>query len=121
MNTRFRTAGLAIAIAVSLVGCSKSPDSSTVTGLTPSASPDATAPAKADTPLSPKPQAVTIAAGTPIKIRTQTTLSTKETKTGDSFTGTLAEPIVIDGNTVAPLGAQVTGRVVDSDPGGRVK
>jgi len=121
MNTRFRTAGLAIAIALSLVGCSKSSDPSAVTGLTPSASPDAAAPAKADTPLLPQPQAVTIAAGTPIKIRTQTTLSTKETKTGDSFTATLAEPIVVDGNTVAPRGAQVTGLVVDSDPGGRVK
>jgi len=121
MNIRFRTAGLAIAIAVSLVGCSKTSDSSTVTGLTPSASPDATERAKADTPLSPKPHAVTLAEGTPIKIRTQTTLSTKETKTGDSFTATLAEPIVIDGNVVAPRGSQVTGLVVDSDPGGRVK
>jgi len=121
MNTRFRTAGLAIAIALSLVGCSKSSDPSTVTGLTPSSSPDAAAPAKADTPLSPKPQPVTIVEGTPIKIRTQTTLSTKETKTGDPFTATLAEPIVIDGNVVAPRGSQVTGLVVDSDPGGRVK
>ena len=121
MNIRFRIAAIAMAIAVSLVACSKSSDPSTVTGLTPAASPDATAPAKTDTPLSPKPQPVTIAEGTPIKIRTQTTLSTKETKTGDSFTGTLAEPIVIDGNTVAPRGSQVTGLVVDSDPGGRVK
>ena len=121
MNTRFRNAGLAIAIALSLAGCSKSSDSSTVTGLTPSASPDTTSPAKTDSPLSPKPQSVTLVEGTSIKIRTQTTLSTKETKTGDSFTATLAEPIMIDGKVVAPRGSQVTGLVVDSDPGGRVK
>jgi hypothetical protein len=119
MNIRFRTAGMAAAIVLSLAGCSKTSDPPTVTGLT-SSPPDA-APAKTDSPLSPKPRAVTLAEGTPIKIRTQTTLSTKETKTGDSFTATLAEPIVIDGNVVAPRGSQVTGRVVDSDPGGRVK
>ena len=64
---------------------------------------------------------MTIAAGTPIRIRTETTLSTKSTQTGDTFTGTLAEPIVIEGKTVAPRGSQVEGRVVNSDPGGRVK
>jgi hypothetical protein len=50
-----------------------------------------------------------------------TTLSTKETQTGERFTATLAAPLVVDGKTVAPRGAQVEGRVVDSDPGGRVK
>ncbi len=71
--------------------------------------------------LPPKPEPVTIAAGTPIRIRTETTLSTKSTQTGDTFTGTLAEPIVIEGMTLAPRGSQVEGVVVDSDPGGRVK
>jgi hypothetical protein len=109
---------MATALAVSLAGCSKTPDQSTVTGLTPAS--DA-APAKADSPLSQKPASVTIAAGTPIKIRTLSTLSTKDTKTGDAFTATLAEPIVIEGNVVAPRGTQVEGRVADSDSGGRVK
>jgi hypothetical protein len=69
----------------------------------------------------PRPEPITIAAGTPIRIRTQTELSTKSAKTGDSFTATLAEPIEIEGKVIAPRGTQVEGRVVDSDPGGRVK
>jgi hypothetical protein len=74
-----------------------------------------------EAPPPPKSEPVTIAAGTPIKIRTQTELSTKSAKTGDNFTATLADPIVIEGKEIAPRGSQVEGRVVDSDPGGRVK
>jgi len=107
---RFVSVGIAIAIGVSLAGCSKTSD--------PSAS-DA-APAKVEAPP-PRPEPITIAAGTPIRIRTQTELSTKSAKTGDSFTATLAEPIEIEGKVIAPRGTQVEGRVVDSDPGGRVK
>ncbi len=119
MNTRLRTACLATAIAVSLAGCSKPPDpSSAVTGLTPAS--DA-APAKVEAPASPKAEPVTIAAGTPIRVRTQTELSTKSAKAGDSFTATLAEPLVIEGQVIAPRGTQVEGLVADSDPGGRVK
>lgn len=123
MSTRFKTAWIVTAIAVSLAGCSKTADQSAATDSTPAS--DA-APAKADFPLSQKPpsvtpSSVTIGAGTPIRIRTETTLSTKSTKTGDTFTGSLAEPIVIDGNTLAPRGSQVEGLVVESDPGGRVK
>jgi hypothetical protein len=123
MNTRFRTAWIVTALAVSLAGCSKTgehttADPSAATGSTPGS--DA-APAKADFPLSQKPPSVTISAGTPLKIRTETTLSTKSAQTGDTFTATLAEPIMIEGKVVAPRGSQVEGRVVDSDPGGRVK
>jgi hypothetical protein len=69
----------------------------------------------------PKMQAVTLDAGTPIKIRTTTALSTKSATSGESFMATLAEPIV-DGNwVIAPKGATVHGVVSESDPGGRVK
>jgi hypothetical protein len=113
MNIRSRTAWMVTAIAVSLAGCSQSgSDSKTASDATP---------AKSDFPLSSKRQTVTIAEGTQIKIRTQTELSTKSTKTGDAFTATLAEPIVIEGKEVAPRGSRVEGRVVNSDPGGRVK
>ena len=112
--------GIAIAVGVTLVGCSKTPDqSSGVTGLTPAS--DA-APAKAEAPAPPpKPEPVTLAAGTPLKIRTLTELSTKSAATGDSFSATLAEPLVVEGKVIAPRGTQVEGRVVNSDPGGRVK
>ncbi|MGH9646777.1 MAG: hypothetical protein ACRD4E_08185, partial [Bryobacteraceae bacterium] len=115
---RFRSVGIVTAIGAFLAGCSKTPDPSAVTGSTPAS--DA-APAKVEPPALPKPEFVTIAAGTPIRIRTLTTLSTKDAQTGERFTATLAEPIVIEGKVISPRGTQVEGRVVDSDPGGRVK
>lgn len=102
-------------IAISLAGCSKTADQSTVTGLTPE-----TTPAKS-APLFSKPDPVTVAQGTPLKVRMNTTLSTKTAKSGDAFTATLAEPIVIDGKVIAPRGSTVSGRVANADEGGRVK
>jgi hypothetical protein len=103
-------------LAVALAGCSKSTDSSTVTGLTPE-----TTPAKSSTPLFSKPDPVTLAQGTPLKIRTESMLSTQTANSGDTFSATLTEPLVIEGKEIAPRGARVQGRVVNSDPGGRVK
>ena len=127
MSNNYRTAWMAGAIAVMLTGCSKTTEQPSATGTPANSAPAAVsdaAPPKAEAPAPPapaKPQPITIAAGTPIKIRTLTTLSTKETQTGERFTANLAAPLVVDGKTVAPRGAQVEGRVVDSDPGGRVK
>jgi hypothetical protein len=50
-----------------------------------------------------------------------TTLSTKTSAAGEAFTAELAKPIVVDGKTIAPRGAVVTGVVASSDDGGRVK
>jgi len=72
-------------------------------------------------PPPPAPKPITVPAGTPIVIRTTTALSTKEAKNGDRFQATLAEPLVVDGVTLAPRGAEVEGVIVESDPGGRVK
>jgi hypothetical protein len=112
MGTKLKTAWIVTALALSLAGCSRTTDAS---GVSP------TAPTKSDFPLSAKAQSVTIAEGTPITVRTETALSTKSAKTGDAFTATLAEPIVIEGKVIAPRGSAVEGRVVNSDPGGRVK
>jgi hypothetical protein len=72
-------------------------------------------------PPAPAPKPVTVPAGTQVVIRTTTTLSTKDAKDGEVFHATLAEPLVVDGVTIAPKGADVEGVVVESDPGGRVK
>jgi hypothetical protein len=100
---------MAAAIALSLAGCSKTTQQSA----------DSDSKSVPESPT--KSLSVTISAGTPIRIRTGTALSTKSAKTGDSFTATLAEPLMIDDKLVAPRGAEVEGRVVNSDPGGRVK
>ena len=70
-------------------------------------------------PAPPKP--VVLAAGTALKVRTTNTLSTKLQKAGDTFEVSLAEPLVVDGKEVVAKNTMLMGRVVESDPGGRVK
>jgi hypothetical protein len=67
------------------------------------------------------PKVYTVAAGTPISVRTITPLSTKTAASGEPFEATLHQPIVVDGYTVAAKGATVKGVVTGSDPGGKVK
>lgn len=67
------------------------------------------------------PRVFTLNAGTPISVWTSSTISTKTAKSGDSFTGSLAQPIVDGDWVVAKKGAAVSGVITDSDEGGRVK
>jgi hypothetical protein len=71
--------------------------------------------------LLPKPDPVTVAAGSTLRVRTNVALSTKANESGDAFTATLVEPLVADGKVIAPRGATVRGVVANSDPGGRIK
>jgi len=64
---------------------------------------------------------VLLAAGTPLRVRTTTTLSTKTVASGETFVGSLEEPLMDGDRLVAAKGATVRGHVVESDPGGRVK
>lgn len=76
----------------------------------------------ASTPAAPtKVVSVTLPEGTPLKVRTTTAISTKTAAAGDGFEASLMDDLVQDGVTVAPKGATVRGKVVESDPGGRVK
>lgn len=68
-----------------------------------------------------KPDPITVDAGTPVTIRTTTTLSTKSASAGEGFVGSLVEPIVVGDKVVAKQGATVRGVIADSDPGGKVK
>jgi hypothetical protein len=54
-------------------------------------------------------------------VRTTSTLSTKTAAAGEEFVATLEEPLVEGNWVVAPRGARVSGRVIESSPGGRVK
>ena len=71
----------------------------------------------------PKPQLKTVVfeAGTPLKIRTTSKLSTDSQNTGDTFAASLDEPLARDGWVVAEKGATVEGRILASDKGGRVQ
>lgn len=78
-------------------------------------------PPAAVAPVAPLVQTFTVPEGTPLRVRTTSTLSTKAVQTGANFTASLEEPLIAGNTVIAPKGALVEGRVVESDPGGRVK
>ena len=63
----------------------------------------------------------TLPAGATLRVQTTSTLSSKTATSGGTFSASLVEPLVVDGRTIAAKGANVTGRILNSDPGGRVK
>lgn len=62
-----------------------------------------------------------IPAGTALHVRLETTLTDKTNKTGDLFTGMVAEPIVVNGKEIIPGFSQVNGHVAFIKPSGRVR
>jgi hypothetical protein len=54
---------------------------------------------------------VSVPAGTGLKVKLETTLTTFSNKVGDPFSGRVMEPVVLGGKTVIPAGATVQGRV----------
>jgi hypothetical protein len=55
---------------------------------------------------------VTVPKGTEISAVVGQTLATDKNKVGDTFAASLTSPIQVEGKTVIPKGAQVTGRIV---------
>lgn len=97
------------------------------TGPVPAA-PPAAAPAMAQSarerlaPAAPiAPRQYTVPVGTPLVVRVGQTISAKNSNVGDSFSGTLAQSVVVGGVSVIPAGAPVTGAVVASKGQGRFK
>lgn len=74
-------------------------------------------------PKPPEPVYVTLQLepGTPVVVRTTGEVSTKTAKTGETFVATLEEPLSDGDKVIAARGAEVAGRIVESDPGGRAK
>jgi hypothetical protein len=72
-------------------------------------------------PEPPQPRSVTIASGTLLTVRLGETVSTERSRSGDSFSATLDQPLVVDGLVIAEKGARATGRIVDAAEAGRVR
>ena len=69
----------------------------------------------------PPPPPATLTAGSKIRVRTTSTLSTKSNSAGETFVGTLDDAVMDGERVVFPAGSTVLGRVTFSDDGGRVK
>lgn len=105
---------------VALAGCSSSPTTSqpatsTSNGDTPAASTQNAI----ERAFSPKP--ILISAGTPIVVTVDQSVSSKTNNSGDRFDASIAKPVMVDQTEVIPVGAKVSGRVVDAKSAGKFK
>ena len=69
----------------------------------------------------PPPQPLVIPAGTRIRVSLGQELGSKISQAGQSFSATVADPIVVNGVTVVRAGAPASGTVVDAKSLGRFK
>ncbi len=135
MKARLLTSLLAtLVLTLTLVGCSgapkndaSNPDQNNLT-TTASAAPFSNSTAQ---PAEPEhkgwfshdpavPDVVTVPAGTVLNIRLQNSISSATAAPGENFDAVLDEPLVVKGQTVAPRGAAVTGRVTEAKASGRL-
>jgi hypothetical protein len=71
--------------------------------------------------LSHRHQPVVVPDSTAIHVTLNNAIASDQNRPGDHFEATISEPVVIDGKTVIPEGAQVTGLVADARHSGRLK
>jgi hypothetical protein len=67
------------------------------------------------------PQHLVVPAGTVLTVRLGQTVGSKISTAGQTFTATLASPVMADGKTAIPSGATASGTVVEAKPLGRFK
>jgi len=65
--------------------------------------------------------AATIPSGTKVTVRMGSELSSATAKAGETWKGTVAKDVVVNGNTVAKTGDEVTGKVATAQSSGRLK
>jgi hypothetical protein len=69
----------------------------------------------------PQPATVDLPKGTRIRVRLDQDLGSKISKPGDSFSATVSDDVVVNGQTVIARGSRADGTVVDAKPLGRFK
>jgi YmgG-like glycine-zipper protein len=72
------------------------------------------------TPEPPKPLNVTVHAGTVITVRMIDPADSATDQVGQTYRASLDEPLVVDGETVVPRGADVTAKLVSVAQSGRI-
>lgn len=126
MRSRLAVLTLGLSLSFALLACSKKPDQTTDTS-TANPAPAATAPEQtqpaqpAPPPMqaAPKPAPIIVPAGTTLTVRLSQAVGSKISQAGQSFSGTVANAVVVGGRTAFPAGAAVTGTIVDAKPLGR--
>jgi hypothetical protein len=119
MKTQFKLGFVLLMLAMVLTGCGDKPAEGESATADPAKSGSGSGGAKkAAAPLAAP---VVIASGTELSVRLIDSLSSKDSKAGQTFEGTLNEAVVVGGRTVISKGASVTGKVTNAVPSGRLK
>lgn len=69
----------------------------------------------------PPPAAADLPAGTELRVRLDDDLGSKISQSGDVFTATVSDDVIVDGQTVIAKGSRADGTVVEAEPLGRFK
>lgn len=107
-NTAKEAGPVKLAVAAKPAAAPKPAAAKPTVAAKPAAAPKAAAVAKAPEPTT----MVIVPKGTAISATVGQTLATDKNKAGDTFAATLSTPIEVEGKTVIPKGAHVTGRIV---------
>ncbi len=90
----------------------------------PTAQPDPQQAAKsqAEVPTTPPlPTTEVVPKGTPVNVRLDQAISSKQNQDGDTFNATLEDDLVVGGKLVAPQGSKVVGRLSNVKASGKVQ
>ncbi len=88
---------------------------------TPPAPEQAVNPAPVPAAPPPPPEPVILPTGTNITVTVDQDLNSKTSQTGQSFLGTVAQPVTVHGKTAIPKGSSVTGTVITAKEQGKIK
>ena len=115
LSHRFKGLAVVLLAALTFAGCAKEPNAEEAKAA------DGSSSGGMLSRLISSSTPVTLPEGTPITVTLDQTLASNQHRPGDEFDASLAAPIVVNGKTVIPKGAKVTGRVVDAKESGRLK
>ena len=69
----------------------------------------------------PAPTVIVLPAGTHIAVSLDQDLGSKISQPGQSFNATVSKPVIVDGQTIIPVGAHAMGTVTDAKELGKIK
>lgn len=75
----------------------------------------------ADVAETPQQQKLQLPTGTAVKMRLTEAIYSDANKAGDSFSGRVSEPVMLDGRTVIPVGATIEGHITRVSSPRRIK
>jgi hypothetical protein len=102
-------------------GGSQAPAAQSASGAPASASRPAASSVPARPAAPPQPTAFDLPAGTRLSVRLDQDLGSKISQPGDAFTATVANDVVVNGQTVIARGARADGTVIDAKALGKFK